>query len=135
MTEQNQALVALAQEFRAKKDRKEVIEAELKILDADLKKLATETIPNMMDDLGVEKITVAGVGTIYQQVEVYAYVLKENEDIFHNWLRENGQGDLIRPYIFPATLKAFAKEQLEAGNELPLMLNAAKVPTARLRRK
>ncbi len=115
MTQSNAALVALAKELRVKKDRKDTLEAELTALEKDLKKLTTETIPSMMDDM--------------------AYCKKEDEARFHDWLREQGDGDLIRSYVFPATLKAYAKEQIEADIELPDYLNAAKVPVARLRRK
>lgn len=135
MTKTNGALVALAQQLRDMKDHKEALEAELKQLDADLKKLTTETIPQMMDDMSIEKMTVDGAGTLYQQVEIYAHVKKEDEPAFHAWLRDQGQEDLIRPYVFPQTLKAFAKEQIEAGVELPEWFKAIKVPTARLRRK
>jgi len=75
-----------------------------------------------------------GVGTIFPQMKVYAYVKKENEELFHNWLRENGHGDLIKAYVFPATLSSFVKEQLEQGVELPDFLSATKVETAMLRR-
>ncbi len=131
----NDTLTGLARQFRALKDRKETLEAELKTLTEDIKKLEVETLPALMDDNEVEKFTVEGVGTIYQQVKVYANVKKENEQKFHDWLRETGNGDLIKAYVFPGTLSSFAKEQLEQGEELPDFVTAHKVPTAMLRRK
>jgi hypothetical protein len=131
----NNRLTQLAQEFRTLKDRKESLEGELKEVDEALKKLTTETLPKCMDDSEVEKFTVEGVGTIFTQIKVYAYVKKENEEKFHEWLRENGHGDLIKSYVFPATLSSFAKEQLEAGAELPDFMPAAKIETAMLRRR
>jgi seryl-tRNA synthetase len=124
----------MGKRLRELKDRKDTLEGELKELDQELKTLTTETLPAAMDENDIEKFTVEGVGTIYQQVKVYAYVKKENEPKFHAWLREQGHGDMIREYVFPATLSSFAKEQIEAGVELPDFLPAAKVPTAMLRR-
>lgn len=130
----NQRLQILAREFAELKERKERLSDELSECEAELKKISTELLPQAMDDNEIEKFTVEGVGTIYTQMKVYAYVKKENEAKFHNWLRENGHGDLIKEYVFPATLSSFAKEQLEGGVELPDFLPAAKVETAMLRR-
>src|SRR3954470_17888978 len=125
----NGKLTQLAQRFRELKDRKETLEGELKELDQELKVLSTESLPQCMDENEIEKFSVDGVGTIFTQMKVYAYVKKENEEKFHDWLRENGHGDLIRAYVFPATLSSFAKEQLEAGVELPDFIPAAKIET------
>jgi predicted nuclease with TOPRIM domain len=135
MENANSGLTLLAREFRGLKDRKEALEAELKKLNEDIKKIEVERLPAMMDQNDVEKFTVEGVGTIFQQVKVYAHVKKEDEARFHEWLRETGNADLIKAYVFPQTLASFAKEQLEQGTDLPDFLTAHKVPTAMLRRK
>lgn len=132
---ENAQLTALAQSFRHLKDRKEVLETELKEVNGLIEDVQVNQLPKMMDENNVEKFTVAGVGTIYQQVKVYAYVKKEDQAGFYDWLRENGHGDLIKAIVFSPTLSSFAKEQIEAGNDLPEMLVAHKVPTAMLRRK
>lgn len=131
----NERLTVLAKRFRELKDLKAVLEAQLKTITEEIDSIAKDRLPAMMDENDIPKFTVDGVGTIYQQVKVYAYVAKADEEIFHNWLRENGNGDMIRPYVFPQTLAAFAKEQLEQGVDLPDWLKATKVPTAMLRRK
>jgi seryl-tRNA synthetase len=128
-------LISLARELRELKDRKDGLDSELKDVSARIKTIEQTELPTGMDDSEVEKFTVDGVGSIYQQVKVYAYVKKEDEERFHDWLRVNGHEDLIRAYVFPQTLSAFAKEQIEQGVELPEWLNASKVTTAVLRRK
>jgi hypothetical protein len=128
-------LIEAAREFRALKDEKEGLEASEKLVNARIKQLETEIIPQLMDENSIDKFTVEGVGTIFQQVKVYASVKAEFTETFHNWLRENGHDDLIKPTVHPSTLKSFAQEQLEAGEELPEWLTAYKVPTAMLRRK
>ena len=124
-----------AQRFRELKDRKESLEGELKEVNQEIKLLETDVLPRVMDENEIEKFTTDGVGTIYTQVKVYASVLKEDELRFHAWLHENGHGDLIRDYVFPATLSSFAKEQIEAGVELPDFIKATKIETAMLRRR
>lgn len=131
----NTKLTALAERLRALKDRKEIINEELKAIDGELTTLTTVDLIEAMDAADITKFTVEGVGSIYQQVKVYASVLKENEAKFHEWLREQGHADLIRDYVFPGTLSSFAKEQIEAGVDLPDFVKATKVPTAMLRRK
>lgn len=131
----NTLLIEAAKRFRELKDNKERLELELKSVNEEIKSIEVEKLPQLMDDNDVTKFTVEGVGTIFQQVKVYAHVKKEDEQKFHDWLRETDNGDLIKNYVFPATLSAFAKEQLEQGEELPEFLTAHKVPTAMLRRK
>lgn len=128
-------LTVHAQRFRELKDRKEVLEGELKEVNQEIKVLETDVLPRVMDENEIEKFTTEGVGTIFTQVKVYASVLKEDELTFHNWLRGAGHGDLIRDYVFPATLSAFAKEQIEQGVELPAFIKATKIETAMLRRR
>lgn len=131
----NDRLTGLARRFRELKDRKDSLQSELKECDEELQRIETELLPQAMDENDIEKFTVDGVGTIYTQMKVYAYVKKDNEAEFHQWLRDEGHGDLIKAYVFPATLSAFAKEQLEQGNDLPDWFKAAKVETAMIRRK
>lgn len=128
-------LTRYAQRLRELTDQKEGLEGQLKEVEAELKLLKTDVIPKTMDENEIEKFSVDGVGTIFTQVRVLAYVKKEDEAQFHAWLRDNGHGDLIREYVFPATLSSFAKEQLESGVELPAFFSASKVETAMLRRK
>jgi hypothetical protein len=130
----NGRLTELAREFRALKDRKEELTAVLKAVDEQLTKLTTEALPSAMDDNDIEKFTVEGVGTIYTQGKVYAYVVKADEARFHQYLHDNEQGDLVKNYVFPSTLSAWAKEQLANGVELPEFVKASIVPTAMLRR-
>ena len=131
----NAAIVALAKEFRALRDTKDRLEAELSACNASLKKIAEDKLPTMLDDNDVENIKIDGVGTIFQQIEVYPSIKKEDEPKFHEWLRTTDRGDIIKSYVFPMTLKAVAKELIEQGEELPDWFKVLKVPTAKLRRK
>lgn len=78
-------------------------------------------IPAAMDETGIDKLTLAGIGTLYLSADVRATVYKDTKMEAYQWLEDNGYGDLIQPYVFPQTLKAWAKERLKAGDKLPDM--------------
>jgi hypothetical protein len=128
-------LVQYAHDLRALKTQKEELEGQLKTVNAQLTELTTKTIPEALQDQEVPRLTVDGVGTLYLQTEVYAFVPAEQRDAFYDWLRMNGHGDLIKDTVHPGTLKAWAKEQLSEGIALPdELVKATLVPTARLKK-
>lgn len=128
-------LTQAVKQLREIKDRKDLLEAELKEVNGEIRRLSEQVIPEMMDDQDIEKLTVEGVGTCYLSTKIYANVKAENKEQFYSWLTENGHGDLIREHVFPASLNAFAKEQLQEGKALPDFLEARLYPTATIRRK
>lgn len=131
----NDRLTNLARRFRELKDRKESLNAELKELGEELKKIEVELLPQAMDENDIEKFTVEGVGTVYTQVKVYAYVKVEDQQQFFGWLREEGHDPLIKESVAPGTLNKFVQDQLEEGVDLPEFIHATKIDTAMLRRK
>jgi hypothetical protein len=122
---------------------------------SELKKQAKEyeerTIPDMMQEAGVQKLELAD-GTKVEVKPFYAAKIPEsrNDEAF-SWLRDNGHGDMIKNVLTanidkgqdnqvselikiceqlgfaysqkqkvePMTLKAFIKEQVEKGKEVP----------------
>lgn len=123
-----------AHELRDLKTQKEELEAQLKDVNKKIRKLAEQQIPEYMEENEIEKLSVAGVGTIYLTQKVYANVKAEDREAFMDWLRSTGHEDLIKEQVHPSTLNAFAKEQISEGRELPEVLDARLYPTATLRR-
>jgi hypothetical protein len=138
----SKAMTTAAKKLRALKDEKEATEAKLKALNKDIVVLETVTLPKLMDDNEMESFKIAGVGTIYTTTETYTNVKKEDRAKLYDWLRDNGHGDMIGDWVFPNTLQAFARRQLEDqanyglndGNKLPDFIKTTLVPTANLRR-
>jgi len=122
-------------ELSVLENKKAEHEAAVKVLNAQITELAVKVLPPMMENAEVESMKVEGVGTCSVRTKVYAYFLKENEAAFHKWLKKNRHGGLIKPYIHPPTLKAFATEQLEQQKPLPDILKVTLVPTATIRSK
>lgn len=128
-------ITQMAQEFRALKDRKEALKAEEKNINQRIREIAEQELPLHMEENEIDKISIDGVGTLYVQQQLYVNVRKDDTEALYEDLRSTGNEDLIRDYVFPATLKAFCKEQLENGKPLPEQVTAHFVPTAMLRRK
>ena len=127
-------LTSMCHDLRDLKNQKEELEAQLKDVNKRIRKLAEQQIPEYMEENEIEKLSVAGVGTVYLTQKVYANVKAENREAFMDWLRETGHEDLIKEQVHPSTLNAFAKEQISEGKELPEVLDARLYPTATLRR-
>ena len=89
-----------------------------------------------MVDSELEKLTVTDVGTLYLTDDIRAAVVTENKDDALTWLDDQGYGDLVKPNIAAASLKALIKDRLEKGEALPQELFKVDVFTrAALRKK
>jgi hypothetical protein len=129
------SLAELARELREWKNTKESLEAQVKEANENIRRLEAVELPKLMEDLDEDKFSVPGIGIVYLQQKLYVNVLKDDREKLHDWCHENGHEALIVPHIHPATLQAFAKEQLEAGKALPDVVKATFIPTAVIRRK
>lgn len=131
----NTKLADLARELLSLKERKEALEAEEKTVNARIKEIAEVILPSAMDDMDEDKFSVPGVGTVFLTHKVFAHCKVEHKEELHAWLRETGNGAMVKDYVFPQTLNSFAKDALSEGKPLPEYLTAAIVPTATIRRK
>jgi hypothetical protein len=89
----------------------------------DLKKMAevltTKTIPELMNDLGMDKARLRGIGELKIVPELYCSIPAAVREEAKQWLSEHGYGDLITETVNASTLRAWAKEQLLNGVEIP----------------
>ena len=46
------------------------------------------------------------------------YVSQANKEVWHSWLKENGHGDVIQPYVAPKTSEALVRELIETGQRV-----------------
>ncbi len=127
-------LTELAKEMRGLTDEIEVTDAKSKALKARRDEIKNRELPEAMDNAEIDKFSVEGVGTIYLKQMVFSNVRKDDREKWYAWLREMGHEDLIIEYVWPNTQKAFVKEALEDGRELPDFLNASFAQQVQLRR-
>lgn len=126
-------LSELAAQLVALKALKEAQDAALSDTNKKIAELTQITMPKLMETMGEEGYKCAA-GTVFLQDELYVNVLADDRDQLHKWLKANKNKALIKEYVFPQTLKAFAKEQLEKGKPLPPFIKATIIPTARIRK-
>jgi hypothetical protein len=99
--------------------RKEALEDVLKRLNGEFDFLRISKIPARMQDEGIERLSVAGVGRVSLTADMHVSVKAGERDKFYDWLRDNGRGDLIQENVNASTLKAAVKRMFASGEEVP----------------
>ena len=98
-------------------------EENIKVLKGEVAELERKILPEAMEELGMSKITFDDGRELNIKDDVTASITKANKDAAHEWLREQGHGDLIKTVVkedvHHMTLKAFVREQLREGHPVP----------------
>lgn len=106
--------------------RKETLEEHLKDVNKQFDFLRITKIPEQMQDEGIERLSVTGIGRVSLTADMHVSVKAGEKDRFFEWLRDNGRTDLIQENINPSTLKAAIKKMFANGEEVPdTMLNVS----------
>lgn len=107
----------LVEEMQALKteidDLKEVLAEKQKRYD----QLRRHEIPDAMDALGVDKITFEGIGTVFTTPQLQVSV--RDMPMVVEKLKEMGHEEMVKETVHPSTLKAFIKELVQEGEEVP----------------
>lgn len=98
---------------------KDYLDDLLKLVNAEFDVIRIETLPEQMEQEGLEGFRLEGVGRITLTGDAYVKIVPGQADALFKWLRKQKLGDLIKEGINPSTLKAFAKARVEAGKSLP----------------
>ncbi len=106
--------------------------AELKLVEAEIEeaeaavsklkqrkwRLETDSIPAMMQEMGYEDLKVRG-RRLTLKLEYSVRIAQKNEQEAFTWLAANGHEGIIKRFekvqVHPQTLKAWIREQFEAG--------------------
>ena len=88
-------LSQLVRALREVEQQIEDAENHLKLLKQDKHRMSVETIPQLMDEMGVERLDVDGV-TVERKMIVSASIPADRKDEAFAWLRENGCDDIIK---------------------------------------
>jgi hypothetical protein len=112
-------LVDLIQSMSTIQNRKEAIEDQLKILNKEFDFLRITKIPAKMEEDGVDRINVTGVGRVALTSDMHVSIKAEMKTSFFEWLRDNGRADLLQENVNPSTLKAAVKQMFRKGEEVP----------------
>lgn len=127
-------LTDLAKELADLKSQKTDAEALVKSLNKQIIAVSVGKMPELMAELEIPKFVVEDIGTFYIQQKLEVSVLADDREEVYQWCRDNGHEALIVNYIWPNTLKAWAKDQLTECQPLPDKMKATFIPTTMLRR-
>ena len=94
-TETGQQLSTLVRELRNVEDQITEAEEHVKELKWQQKSLSFETIPAVMDEMGVERVDVDGL-TVSRKMIVHASIPLDRKEEAFSWLRENNLDDIIK---------------------------------------
>jgi len=119
-------LVQIIESMSTIQKAKERLEDELKLINKEFDFLRITKVPAKMEEDGVDRITVAGVGRVSLTADMHVSVKADMKDKFYEWLRDNGRGDLLQETVNASTLKAAVKGMYKNGEEIPdTMLNVS----------
>jgi len=88
-------LSTLVRNLRDVEQQIDLAEANLKRLKAEKHRMSVETIPALMDEMGVERVDVDGL-TVERKMMVHASIPQDRKDEAFAWLREHGLDDIIK---------------------------------------
>jgi len=97
-TETSKDLSNLVRQLRKVEDEIEDVEHHLKTLKAEKHKLSIDTIPALMDEMGMERLDVDGV-VVNRKMIVHASIPVARREEAYAWLRENKCDDIIKNVI------------------------------------
>jgi hypothetical protein len=122
-------VMTLAKDMAMYKDRIDEINQEVKDLRERYDRIRLDELPDAMHEAGMVAATGKGSFTlqdgrkVFLQSDMHVHINAEGRPIFYSWLEANGHGDLLVQHVHPSTLKAFCKEQVAEGAELPEVIN------------
>ena len=76
-------------------------------------------LPEMMSDMGVSSLRLTGIGMLSLATDAYCSVRAGRKEDLLEWLEDNGHGELKTVTVNSSTLKAFIKEQMMEGGDVP----------------
>jgi len=110
------ALTLLIEQMAAIGDQLDALEETRKPLQKEYDRLRLEAIPSQMAEEDITSVT-GGFGRCTLTSDLY--VSAPDKRTLHKWLEESGNDAMIQPTVNAQTLKAFCKEQMGKGKELP----------------
>ena len=105
--------------MRDLREQKDDMDKELSGVTAEYEYLTKIAIPEKFSEEGIKNMNLEGVGRISLRTDIYASVKADAKARALEWLGDIGSGDLIQPTVNSSTLKAFLKNRIKAGEDIP----------------
>lgn len=115
----SESIKELAKRLRYVMDDLDELAKKKSVLYKEYEDLRKVQIPEAMEELGLDNVKITDVGRISLRSDLYATIPGDHKEEAYSWLMENGFGGIVKDYVQPSTMKAFCKEQIKEGVELP----------------
>ena len=112
-------LRATCVDMKALQDRKEAVEAQLTELNKALEIIRVQTMPSMMETLGLRNATFEGLGRVQLASDLHASTREGQKTAAMQWLRDCGYEGMITETYNASSLKALFRRQLTEGVDIP----------------
>jgi hypothetical protein len=112
----------LAAEYVYLKKAIDALKDETKELNRRFDEIRLRLIPEAMEEQGIKNINLDGIGLVYLTADLYTSVPSDKKEDFYEWLEDNGLRDLVTETVNSSTLKAWCKERIESGKQIPPMV-------------
>lgn len=109
-----QRAVQLAELLLQLRSKVEAIDKQLTAAKAELRRVEQEDLPDLMQELGLEKFKLTTGETIEVKPEIDCGISEERRRAAHDWLTANGFGGLIKTEV----VAAFDRGEIEAAQRL-----------------
>ena len=96
----------------------------LKASKAEFEHIRIHLLPKQLEAEGIKNFRLASGRGITTTTDLYVSVNSANKPAFLEWLKDAGQGGLIKEDVNAQTLKAFIKDRIENAEEYPADLVA-----------
>lgn len=114
-----QSIQDLAARQRQIQEQLEIFKLVTTALNRELDTIRLNILPEKMDEEDITNITIAGVGRVVVQSDIYFSIPADSKPDAYDWLRDHGHGDLIQETVNASSGKAWAKEMFKKGEILP----------------
>jgi len=81
--------------------------------------LTKNALPRVMEEAGISSFKLKSGKGILVKDEMYVSSRKEQQPELFQWMRDNGNGDLVIETINSSTLKSFIGKSIKDGKEYP----------------
>lgn len=133
-TSKKPKLTALAAEMKELKAQLDDLEETRKPIQKRYDQLRKKDLPDAMTEAGVSNFRLTEGGSVYVSTKLSVSVREDDRQQFFNWLRDHGHAALISQHVHPSTLAAWAREQLEAKQQIGPFVHVYEEPMAVLRK-
>lgn len=124
MSEANMdSLRALAVRMKELQANKESLEENVSAVNTELDDIRLRKIPEMMESLGLVNVTFDGVGRVQLASDLYCSTKAGQKDAAMQWLRDVGMEGMISETYNASSMKAYVRNLIKQGVELPDCLN------------